>query len=82
MREFNSSDHAEIYNYADLTQGERHLGGCKIGEEEANILPRRLATHGPLQYPVQIRDALTPTARTAAARFRRAKAIMQAHFAK
>jgi len=79
--EFNYSDHAEIYNYADRAHA------APIETVDASIPPPEITQYPersscPSPCPVRISDALTPTARTAVARFRRAKAIMQAHIAK
>ena len=80
-KEFNYSDHAEIYSYADRTHT------APIETVDASIPPPEIPQYPerspcPSPRPVRISDALTPTARTAVARFRRAKAILQAHFAK
>ena len=83
-QEFNYSDHAEIYSYADRAHA------APIETIEASIPPPEITQYperSPCPSPCsvrgeQINHALTPTARTAVARFRRAKAIMQAHCAK
>jgi len=83
-QEFNYSDHAEIYSYADRAHA------APIETIEASIPPPKITQYperSPCPSPCsvrgeQINHALTPTARTAVARFRRAKAIMQANCAK
>ena len=80
-KEFNYSDHAEIYNYADRAhEAPIETVDASIPPPEITQYPERSSCPSPC--PVRISDALTPTARTAVARFRRAKAIMQAHVAK
>ena len=83
-QEFNYSDHAEIYSYADRAHA------APIETIEASIPPPEITQYpkrSPCPSPCsvrgeQINHAWTPTARTAVARFRRAKAILQAHCAK
>ena len=83
-QEFNYSDHAEIYSYADRAHA------APIETIEASIPPPEITQYperSPCPSPCsvrgeQINHAWTPTARTAVARFRRAKTILQAHCAK
>ena len=84
MQEFNYSDHAEIYNYADRAHA------AQIEAVDASVHPPEITQYldrSPCSSPCpvpgeRINHAVTPTALAAGARFRRAKANMQANCAK
>jgi len=88
-QDFNHLDHAKIYSFADhAVEAPIETIISSIPPPEITQYPERSPSPersraSPL--PVRSGDALTPSARTAVARFarfRRAKAIMQAHVAK